>query len=229
MRLAAVILLVVLLLVPPAGLLMINNGLDAPGVSLPIESMVNVPPQYRHSHAGSFYLVTVISQAPITAGAWALGQVDPAIQIVPPEVVTPKNTTPQEQARQGYQMLDDSETTAIAVGLRLAGYPAAAVGKGARVVSILPASHANGILQVGDVITGLNGKPVQTASDLIALVKTQAQNASVNLQVLRGETGINAAIPLMAPASAAESPKIGVGIQDAGFDFKPPFPISIVT
>ncbi len=228
LRGATALLLVAVLFAPPASLLLMNDGVEAPGVALSTGPMVAVPPAYQHRHAGSFYLVTVISQAPITAGLWLLGQLDPAIQIVPPEIVTPKNTTPQEQARQDYQMLDDSETTAIAVGLRLAGYPGTAVGKGARVVGILPASHANGSLQAGDVITGFNGSAVQTAADLIALVGKQSSSASVDLQVVRGSGQLRVVVPLM-PASDNGSPKIGISVQDAGIDFKPPFPISIET
>ena len=173
-KVAGVGLLVLCLSAVSLSLLLTNNGLEAPGVSLSIEPMVNIPAQYLHSPSGSFYLVTVISEAPITAGMWALGQVDPAIKIVPPEVVVPRNTTPQEQARQGYQMLDDSETTALAVGLQLAGYPSTMVGKGVSVVSILPDSHANGILQAGDVITGSDGNPVRTTSDLTELISGAA-------------------------------------------------------
>jgi PDZ domain-containing protein len=36
-------------------------------------------------------------------------------------------------------------------------------------------------------------------------------------------------VPLLAPASSYDSPKIGIAIDSAGFDFKPPFPVSIVT
>jgi len=36
-------------------------------------------------------------------------------------------------------------------------------------------------------------------------------------------------VPLMAPASSSDSPKIGISITSAGFDYKTPFPISIVT
>lgn len=229
LRRAGVVLLAALLWLPPASLLLMNDGLDAPGLALSTTPMVSVPLGYHHTHPGSFYLLTVISQAPITAGAWVFGHLDPAIQIVPPEFVTPRRTTPQEQARQGYQMLDDSEATAIAVGLRLAGYPSAAVGKGARVASTLPGSHANGLLQAGDIINGLNGSAIQTASDLISLIKTQSPNAPVDLQVTRGSTELHFVIPLMAPASSSDSPRIGIGVQDAGFDFRPPFPVSIVT
>jgi Lon-like protease len=209
--------------------LMTNNGLDAPGVALSVEPMVNVPAQYRHIHKGTFILTTVISHAPILAGEWMLAQVDPAVKVVPPEVVVPKNTTVQEQARQDYQMLDDSEATAITVGLRLAGYQTQMIGKGVRVVSILPESHAHGILQVGDVITAMNGEPIRTTQDLIGKVSAQSGKNPVQLEVERNQAKMEVTVPLLPPASSSDTPKIGITIDSAGFDFKPPFPVSIVT
>jgi Lon-like protease len=222
-------LLVLFLSAIASSLLLMNNGLDAPGVALPVESMVNVPAQYRHNHAGHFFLTTVFSHAPILAGEWMIAQVDPAFVVVPPERVVPKNTTPQKQAVENYQMLDDSEATAIAVGLKLAGYQLQTLGKGARVVDVLPESHANGLLQPGDVITSLNDIPIQTPSDLIGQVKVQQTLDAVKLEVLRDQTKMEIMVPLMAPASPSDTPKIGVSVESAGFDFKPPFPISITT
>jgi Zn-dependent protease len=92
-------LLCLVMLAAASTLALTNNGLDAPGVALSVGPMIRLPAQYQHVFKGQFYLVTVLSQAPITAGEWLLGQVDPAYQIVPPEQVTPKNTTPQQQAR----------------------------------------------------------------------------------------------------------------------------------
>jgi Lon-like protease len=212
-----------------ASTLMINNGLDAPGVALSVEPMVNVPAQYRHTHTGTFILTTVFSHAPILVGEWMLAQVDHAMLVVAPEVVVPKNTTVQEQARQDYQMLDDSEATAITVGLRLAGYQSEMVGKGVRVASILPESHANGILQVGDVITGINNAPVETTQDLIDQVHAQTGMTPVQLDVTRGSTQMMVSVKLIPPATSTDTPKIGIGIESAGFDFKPPFPVSIET
>jgi len=217
------------MLAAAGSLLLTNNGLDAPGVALSVGPMIQVPAQYQHSISGQFFLVTVVSQAPITAGEWLLGKIDPAIQIVPPEQVTPKNTTPQQQAKQDYQMLFDSETTAIAVGLKLAGYTTAVVGKGVKVDSILAGSHANGILQVGDIITGLNGTPIQTTDDLINEIKARTSLSAVHLLITRAQQQLKVDVPLIAPASTQDTPKLGVQIEPAGFDYKPPFPVSIQT
>ena len=91
------------------------------GVALSVESWVNVPVQYRHLHPGTFILTTVISHAPILAREWFVARFDPAMAILPPEAVVPQTTTPQERAKQDYQMLDDGEAAAVPAGLRLAG------------------------------------------------------------------------------------------------------------
>jgi PDZ domain-containing protein len=222
-------LLCLAMLAAASALALTNNGLDAPGVALSVGPMIKLPAQYQHAFKGQFYLVTVISQAPITAGEWLAGKVSPALQIVPPEQVTPKNTTPQQQAKQDYQMLDSSETTAIAVGLRLAGYNSALVGKGVQVDAILPGSHANGILQNGDIIVGLNGSPIQTTTDLINGISAQPASATVHLLVKRAGAEISLDIPLMPPAAPGGTPKLGIQIETAGFDYNPPFPVSIET
>ena len=229
LRSAVVVLLALIMLVAFASTLMTNDGIDAPGVALSVEPMVNVPAQYRHTHKGTFILTTVFSNAPILVGEWMLARVNPTMLVVAPESVVPKNTTLQEQARQDYQMLDDSEATAITVGLRLAGYQTQMIGKGVRVDTILPESRAKGILQTGDVITALNGEPIQTTDDLIEKVRAQSGINPVQLDVERNQARMELSVPLIPPASPSDTTKIGITIDSAGYDFKPPFPVSIVT
>ena len=229
LRIVTTALLAIIMLAAFASTLMTNNGLEAPGLALSVEPMINVPPQYRHTHKGTFLLLTVFSHAPILAGEWAMAHVDRAMFVLPPEAVVPKNTTIQEQARQGFQQLDESEATAITVGLRLAGFKVDMIGKGAQVESIAPKSYANGKLQVGDVITSLNGQPVRTTDDLIRLVKAQTANIPVELGVQRGQANLALAVGLMPPDASSSTRHIGISIQSAGFDFKPPFPVSIET
>jgi PDZ domain-containing protein len=205
-----------------------NDGLEAPGVALPVGPMVEVPAEHRYPSAGSFVLTTVIPQAPITTGEWVFGQLSPVVRIVPAEQIVPEGTTPQEIARQGFQMLDQSETAAIAVGLRLAGFPVEAEGKGVLVASILADSPSNGVLQPGDVITGLNGESITTTSELIDGIKAQTPGASVDLQILRDRQQMEVTVPLMQPATPGDPPRIGITIQSAGTDVKLPFLVKIV-
>lgn len=229
LRFTVMLILAVVMQAAFASTLLTNEGLDAPGLALSVEPMVNVPPQYRHVHKGTLMLTTVFSHAPILVGEWLVAHVDRAMMLQPPEAIVPNDTTLQEQAHQGYQMLDESEATALAVGLRLAGFKADLTGKGVEVVGILPESHARGILQLGDVITALNGQPVRTTDDLIRLVKAQPATPPVRLDVQRQATKMALTVPLMPPDASSSTPRIGIAIQSAGFDFKPPFPVSINT
>jgi Lon-like protease len=227
-RIQALGLVLWLLLAPPAALLLTNNGLEAPGLALSVEPMVSVPTQYAHAHAGTFILTSVLEQAPITAGEWLIGQVDPATKIVPPQTITPDDTTPQEQARQGFQMLDQSTTTAVGIGMQLAGYPVTISGTGAQVVSVLAESHANGLLHPGDVITSVSGQPVRTTADLISQIKAQQPGATVDLKVERDGNASPLSIPLLPPSAPGGAPRLGISIQTAGFDVQTPFPVTII-
>ncbi len=221
-------LLGVVLLAAAASLLLINNGLEAPGFALAVEPMVRVAPAHRYTHSGSLILTSVVAQAPIIAGEWAVGQVSPVVKIVPPARIVPENTTLQEQARQGFQMLDESVTTAIVVGLRRAGYSADLIGKGVEVRSIQPDSRAHGVLQAGDVITGINGLPIRTTNELIDQIKAQDPQAIVHLSIVRDQRSTEVAVPLITPTITNTSPRLGIAIGSAGVDVQLPFPVQIV-
>jgi PDZ domain-containing protein len=98
-----------------------------------------------------------------------------------------------------------------------------------QVDAIVPGSHAIGVLQVGDVIVGLNGNPIQTTTDLINAISAQPPAATVHLLVKRAGAEISLEIPLMLPAALGGTPKLGIQIETAGFDYHPPFPVSIET
>jgi PDZ domain-containing protein len=221
-------LLVIVMAALASSLLLTNDGLEAPGLALPVEPMVVVPVAHRYPQSGSFILTSVIPQAPITAGEWLIGKLSPAVKIVPPATIVPNSLTPQEVARQGFQMLDQSESTAIVVGLQQAGYQAAMVGKGVQVVSIESDSRAQGLLQPGDVIVSFNGKPIRTTNDLIEQVQSQEPNATVQLQVDRLQRKMDLKVPLMPPSAPGNPPQIGIAIQSAGSEVSLPFPVEIV-
>jgi PDZ domain-containing protein len=204
-----------------------NQGLEAPGVAIPVEPMVAVPTQYRHTHSGVFFLTSVISQAPITAGEWLAGKLDPTIRLIPPESIVPNSATPQEVAQQGFQMLDQSELTAIVVGVRLAGYTVGVSDVGVEVVSLQPDSLAQGVLQPGDVIVSVEGSMTSTPDELVSQLQELGSRPTVKLAIKRNEQVIDVVVPLLAPTAAGGSPKLGIAIEPAGFQAHLPFPVNI--
>jgi Lon-like protease len=220
--------LLLVLLALPAMLLPTNQGLEAPGLALAVEPMIEVPPEHFHQPAGSFILTSVLQQAPIILGEQAYARLDGRVRIMPAEQIVPANTTLQEQARQGYQMMDESTVTASVVALHLAGFPAQAEGKGARVDSVLPNSPSRQLLAAGDVITSVAGSPVRTTSDLTRLVAAQPAGGTVRLEFLREGQPMTVEAPLMSPAALGGPPRLGIAIESAGMTYSLPFPVKIV-
>jgi len=204
-----------------------NHGLEAPGLALSVEPMIDLPAEYRHPYAGSFLLTTVFPQAPITAGQWVYGQLSPVVKIVPPERIVPPDKTPQQLAEEGNRMLDESRTLATVVALRMAGYDVQVLGEAVEVVSILPDSPAHDVLQPGDHIIALNDTPVRTASALAEMIRAQDPNANIRLLVERDDQQVQFTLPLMQPLSADEPPRLGIGVQTVGFDVDLPFPVTV--
>ncbi len=227
-RLAVGGLLILLMSLAGSTLLLTNNGLDAPGAALRVEPMVQVPDQYRHNPKGTFMLTAVFTQAPVPIAGWYLAELTPTVTLLPPEKIAANQPSPQESARQGFRMLDQSEIVAAAVGVRLAGYSTQISGRGALVDSILPESQANGVLQPGDVITAIHGQAVSGATDLTKLVRLQDPQQPVELRILRDKNSLDVKVGLLPPANPGGPPRIGIAVGDAGFDYQLPFPVKIV-
>jgi PDZ domain-containing protein len=219
--------LVLVLTVPAFSLLPTVNGLEAPGVAIEVEPMISVPPEYRHPHRGNFILTSVLAQTPIVMGQWVYGKLNPVVKIVPPERIVPPDVTPQELMRRNFRMLEESETIATVVALRLAGYEVQFTGQGAGVVSVLPESPAHGVLQPGDRIVALNGTPIETADELAARIRAQDPHATVELVVKRDGQRMELRLPLMEPTAPGEPPRLGIVVQTAGFDVEFPFPVEV--
>jgi len=224
--------LVILFLLPLAAvtfsLVPLNEGLEAPGFTASVEPMVQLPPQYHHPSAGSFILTTVIPQTPILTGEWLYAHLDRSVKLVSQEEIVPRTETAQSVSRGDYRMLLDSKTTAIIVGLRLAGYPVETKNDGVGVVSILDASPAIGILQPDDIITGLNGNPVLSVADLTGQLQLSAPGSFLNLEINRQGQKMDITVTVMDPVEAGGPVRIGISVVQHNSGFSLPFPVDII-
>jgi PDZ domain-containing protein len=220
---------IVLVLSAGAGsLLPMLNGIYAPGLALSIEPMIELPEERRHASTGTFLLTSVLTQTPIIAGQWVQAQVSPAVELAPPEQIVPLDITPQEQVELNLQFLEESETAAIVVALQLAGYNASMSSEAVAVRSVLPESPLQETLQIGDRITALNGTPITSTNTLIANVRAQEPQATVELTIERDGVEQRLTTGLLPPAAVGEGPRLGVSIQSVGFRADLPFPVRIV-
>ena len=213
------------LAIGPVMLLPTNLGMEAPGPTARVQPMVHVPAGYAHESTGSLVLTTVIPQAPIVVGEWLYAKHDSAIQITAAKNIVSSDTTPQQVARQGLDDLQQSEQTAIVVGLNLAGYPASLQPVGAIIQTVDPQSKAAGILQPGDEITSVNGGAVHAPADVSQILGATPQPTTAHIGVTRGDQSLSFDVQLTPDPSGKL--RIGISVAPATENLDLPFPVSI--
>lgn len=228
LRIFLSVLLVLPLIAITISMVPMNDGLEAPGFTASVEPMIRMPSQYRHSTNGSLILTTVIPQAPILSGEWFYAHLDKSIKLEAEHQIVPANNTPQNVSLQNYQMLLDSKTTAVIVGLRLAGYTVNIKQEGVRITSIIDQSHAVGVLQPGDIITAIDGEAVKTPQELTHQLGLLTAGSVLDLTIERNGHTMDVSVPSLQPLQPGGPVRIGISIVPYNTGYNLPFPVDIV-
>lgn len=137
----------------------------------------------------SFHLTTVYSDMDTTLAELIQSRFSEDVQLLPKREVIPPSMSPQEYTHLITDMMEESKTVAKIVALRHLGYDVKATGEGARVERLLPGTMAEGILAEGDVVVAADGQSIETANDLVNLVRRKEPGSKVSLTVQRaGDT-----------------------------------------
>lgn len=149
-------------------------------------------------------------------------------EIVPAIYIRPPGTTQEQVNANNARLIDESKPVAEVVGLRAAGFPVEITGQGAQVQSILSGSPADGVLQVGDIITSVNEFPITTTDSLIQAVTSHPIGETLDVMVHRGDLDLRVQLTT-AKAPDGDRPIIGVTISTYLFDVQMPFPVEIAS
>ncbi|MGE0489745.1 MAG: PDZ domain-containing protein [Vulcanimicrobiota bacterium] len=146
--------------------------LRAPGRASEVHSMVSIRQATTYPAQGQFLLTTVIyDRANLLYCLYAA--IDPFAELVP-------SGEARESADAGDQQMEVSQFLAKWAALEMAGYSVSPRPSGARILSVLPESPAQGKLEAGDIITSAGGKQVRTAEELVQALQS---DTSSNLPV----------------------------------------------
>ncbi|MDI3327116.1 MAG: SepM family pheromone-processing serine protease [Alicyclobacillaceae bacterium] len=183
-----------------------------PGSAEPVEPTVSVEGGHKDER-GKFLLTTVYSFPASNIYVLAYG------------LLRGSEIEPKERATYGLddaayealmkEMMEGSQNSAVVAALRFVGKPVQVVQKGVEVKGILPNSRVQGLLRVGDVITGVDGRPVFNQEELVRELRGRAPGQSVRLEVQREGRSVSIEVPLVALSSdsSREAPQTGLGIQ----------------
>jgi PDZ domain-containing protein len=162
----------------------------SPGPAYDVDEFIEVANESESD--GELYFLTV-SLREINALEWLQAQLDPRVDLAPRENVRPAGVSQEELQQQNRDLMDTSKQNAIFVALTELGYEVTYEAEGAGISSIIEGSAADGLLQVGDVIVGVDSQPVEFSADAVELIGGHPPGTTIRLEIDRptDESGEN--------------------------------------
>ncbi len=196
----------------------VDEYLLAPGsatdsaASITIEGAETFPPE------GEIAFTTVSIRREITIWEWFASRFDGTTELVPAERIDGTRTSEETRQITQFQM-NVSQDTATLVALNYLGYELVPEVNGAFVLELVPDSPAQETLQLGDLITEVNGTPIRSSEGLGRVIRSLAPGDEIEITLSRtaaggGSDGSDpAASTIVVVVAAAQHPEI----DGAGF------------
>ncbi|MCC4249454.1 MULTISPECIES: YlbL family protein [Microbacterium] len=188
---------------------------DADGNEVPL---ITVPGEQDTPSEGQLDLLTVqVNGNRERTPSWielAQAWFDPSRAVVPLERIFPSGQSTEQRNTENAALMSDSQLEASAAALRELGYD---VPQDIVVGTVDDAGASAGVLDLGDVITSLNGAPVANVEEMRAAVQTGA-GAPVTLGIDRDGTESSVSVtPRLTDVNGEQQWLLGVGLT-LGFD-----------
>jgi Lon-like protease len=140
--------------------------------------------------------------------------------VLPRDVVYPPQQSVAAVNKQNQTEMLDSQTYAVAAGLKEAGIDAIKV----EVAAVQTGTPADGVLQKSDEILAVNGAKVDSTQALVDAISAKPPGSHLQLKIQRGTKTLAVALTTVAAPDDPSKSHIGVQLFDA---FKPPFSVKI--
>jgi PDZ domain-containing protein len=198
----------------------------SPGPVPEIVSLITVDGAETYPVKGNLYMLTV-SQQDVNPYELLAAWGDPTVDVLDRAVVRPVGQSPEEYQRIAQNDMIESKDTAVYVALTHLGYDVTYKGEGVQVATVLEDTPAASVLQVGDVITAIDGQPVSLARDAVADIQAHAIGDTITLTIQRGDQTIDAPVTLVPNTQDATRPMVGFGARTYNLQYVFPFDVEI--
>lgn len=198
----------------------------APGSALSVASLVTVVDGPSFEPSGEMYLVTVSLRRTTLLQALR-GWLDPTVDVVEERVLRPPDVSADEYRQLNLAAMDTSKEQALGVAFEHLGFDAI-TGDGAQIVQIVTDSPADGAIELGEVITAVDGKPVELHSEAVRAIGEYRPGDRIDLTVRgEGETERQVSVELGRHPSDRARPFLGVTLRTAESRFEFPYEVEI--
>jgi Lon-like protease len=202
--------------------------LITPGGSYDIDSRLQIPDEFRKPKPPGHHLAfTAVYEQEASWSEVAHARLAGQAEIVPAIDVRPPGTSQEQLNATNKRLIDESKPVAAVVALRAAGYPVNITGQGAEVESIIAGMPAQGVLQVGDIITAVDGQAVTTIDSLIADIRRHQVGERVRLTIRRDGQDQDVEVGTRESPTESGKPVVGVTVSTYLFDVQMPFQVDI--
>ena len=206
--------LVLLAIAAALFLLPSDSYLLLPDEARAVEPLVEIEGEKPTRDGGGIYFVAVDVRR-----ASLLESVFPGIHegstLVPEDQLLPPGVNEEARREGELRAMARSQQVAAAVALRRLGYPVKTRNMGVLVDSLVAGSPSVGKLRPNDVIAAVDGKPIQTRSDLLRLVGARKPGEDVRLTVQRGSKRQDVTVRTATDPDDPKRPVIGVFVEQA--------------
>jgi PDZ domain-containing protein len=186
--------------------------------------IVDINGRRTYPTEGQLDLTTVSVTAPtadLTLGDALLAWFDPQRALVPRDLYYPPDQSVNEAEREGAVAMASSQDAAVVAALTQLGYN---VSFSVLVRSVVEGAPAQGHLRSGDVITAVNGTPVEAADEVSALLQDVDPGEPATFTVRRDGRTTQVRTPTEAAEDDPSRTMVGITIMgDPTF----PFDVSI--
>ena len=166
-----------------------------------------------YDDSGKLYLLTVeLVGRPGSTPSWVdvlQAWNDPKKHVIPIEWVYPSDVKATDSTNTDLEMMKDSQQQATAAALRELGYE---IPNKINVVQVTKKAPADGLLEVGDFITKVDGIAIPNGDTLRAEVRKHATKKPLDLTILRGEKTFEVSVT---PKKLNGAWRMGIAIVDS--------------
>ena len=139
--------------------------------------------------------------------------------VIPEQDLLPDGTSEEERNRENRLAMQQSKVVASAVALRALGYDVKVAPRGAEIIDVGSGTPADGKLNEGDVIVGVDGQAVRTLEELSSGIGRRKPGDPVRLTVRRDGRTVTVTVGTVEHAQQPGRPIVGIIVsQDADID-----------
>jgi PDZ domain-containing secreted protein/Zn-dependent protease/CBS domain-containing protein len=196
-----------------------------PGTTLDVSEDFSITGVPTDPIEGRYLLTSIQLQQPNGLLAIYLAVTNQA-ELTPLSSIIPEGVDQQEYLEEQQAIFRQSQTLAAAAAAEAAGLPVTVGGEGVRVVEIVPSSPAADVLEAGDIITAIDGRPVRIASDLQETLTSKPAGTNFGLTIERGGDELTAELESRRLEQLPEG-GVGIGVVITTVDFQVDLPFDI--